>query len=326
MAGKSEMAGKEERQFSPAELKVNDSLPAYPITNMLQISKAKPTDKEVAEGKPLRIAAREKVVKEYDKIIGRERELKTLVKERWPKSFGNHEKKPTEINIDFMNKNPAYLDLLNYLKQELVWWNNNIELSPREVTTRDLQFDETIRKKMEAVEKAYTNQGDTSKQQTKIAEEKQKAANDAIRNRTLWDDIVDACSIMAASAFFILYILVGIRCGSFAANDLLYKPVPYRIIAFIYTFIFCPVFAPYYLWKVIKHYVWGTPLPLFEGLLPLNAYDPSEPLTISKRLFGYADTPLLKEWIKVHQDEETKARDAAVISKGIKQKIIQEHG
>jgi hypothetical protein len=149
--------------------------------------------------------------------------------------------------------------------------------------------------------------------------------NDAIRNRTLWDDIVDACSIMAASAFLILYILVGIRCGSFAANDLLYKPVPYRIIAFIYTFIFCPIFAPYYLWKVIKHYVWGTPLPLFEGLLPLNAYDPSEPLTISKRLFGYADTPLLKEWIQVQQDEEMKARDVAVISKGIKQKIIQEH-
>jgi hypothetical protein len=323
------MAGKEELHFSPAELKVNDALPAYPITNMLQISKAKPTDKEVAEGKPLRIAAREKVVKEYDKIITREREFKkrmgTATKKYW-ETVDAKTKKMFGGEIDFLNKNPAYLDLLNYLKQELVWWNNNIELSPREVTTRDLQFDETIKKKMEATEKAYTNQGDTTKQQAKVAEEKQKAANDAIRNRTLWDDIVDACSIMAASAFFILYILVGIRCGSFAANDLLYKPVPYRIIAFIYTFIFCPVFAPYYLWKVIKHYVWGTPLPLFEGLLPLNAYDPSEPLTISKRLFGYADTPLLKEWIKVHQDEETKARDAAVISKGIKQKIIQEHG
>jgi hypothetical protein len=43
-------------------------------------------------------------------------------------------------------------------------------------------------------------------------------------------------------------------------------------------------------------------------------------------LFGYADTPLLKEWIQVKQDEEMKARDVAVISKGIKQKIIQEHG
>jgi hypothetical protein len=228
--------------------------------------------------------------------------------------------------MNFINKNPAYLDLLNYLKQELVWWNNNVELSPREVTTRDLQYDETFKKKKEATDKASQNLSEGTKQQTKVAEEKQKAANDAIRNRTLLDDIADSFTIMLKSSVLILYILVGIRCGSFAANDLLYKPAPYRIIAFIYTFIFCPIFAPYYLWKVIKHYIWGTPLPLFEGLLPLNAYDPSEPLTISKRLLGYADTPLLKEWIQVKQDEETKARDVAVISKGIKQKIIQEHG
>jgi len=323
------MAGKEELYFSPAELKVNDSLPAYPVTNMLQFSKAKPTDKEVAEGKPLRIAAREKVVKEYDNIIAGERDFKKrmggvtkkMLEERDAKT-----KKMFEDTMNFINKNPAYLDLLNYLKQELVWWNNNVELSPREVTTRDLQYDETFKKKKEATDKASQNLSDTTKQQTKVAEEKQKAANDAIRNRTLLDDIADSFTIMLKSSVLILYILVGIRCGSFAANDLLYKPAPYRIIAFIYTFIFCPIFAPYYLWKVIKHYIWGTPLPLFEGLLPLNAYDPSEPLTISKRLLGYADTPLLKEWIQVKQDEETKARDVAVISKGIKQKIIQEHG
>jgi hypothetical protein len=311
--------------LNPADLKVNDSLPAYSIANMLQVSKAKPTDKEVAEGKPLRVAAREKVVKEYDNMIAEQRNFKKEVQEKWKQST-DQVRKTYQNTLDFYNKNPAYLDLLNYVKEELVWWNNNVELSPREVTTRDLQYDETIKKKKEASQKALQNQGDTSKQQTKAAEEKQKAKNDAIRNRSVWDDIVDAFNIMLALTIIILYIIIGLRCGSFAANEILYKPVPYRIIAFIYTFIFCPIFAPYYLWKVIKHYVWGTPLPLFEGLLPLNAYDPSEPLTITKRLFGYADTPLLKEWIQIKQDEELKARDEAVISKGIKERIIQEHG
>jgi hypothetical protein len=319
------MAGKAEMVLNPADLKVDDSLPAYPVTNMLQFSKAKPTDKEVAEGKPLRIAAREKVLKKFNEIITLQRDFKKRSEKEW-KATTDEGRKNIQATLDFFNKNPVYLDFLNYLKQELVWWNNNVELSPREVTTRDLQYDETIKKKSEAVQKASQNRADTTKQQTKVAEEKQKAANDAIRNRTLLDDIADSFTIMLKSSVLILYILVGIRCGSFAANDLLYKPAPYRIIAFIYTFIFCPIFAPYYLWKVIKHYIWGTPLPLFEGLLPLNAYDPSEPLTISKRLLGYADTPLLKEWIQVKQDEEMKARDVAVISKGIKQKIIQEHG
>ena len=322
------MAGKEELHFSPAELKVNDALPAYPVTNMLQFSKAKPTDKEVAEGKPLRIAAREKVVKVYDNMIAGERDMKkrmgAVTKKTW-EEWDAKTKKMFQGDLDFINKNPAYLDLLNYVKQELVWWNNNIELSPREVTTRDLQYDETIKKKNEAFQKALQNRADTTKQQTKVAEEKEKKRLEAIRNRSLYDDITDSLIILAKSIVIIFYIVIGLRCASFAANELLYKPVPYRLLAFVYTFIFCPIFAPYYLWKVLKNYIWGTPLPLFEGLLPINSYDPSDPLTLSRRLFGYADTPALQEWIRGKQDDESMARDQAVVSKGIKQKIIDEH-
>lgn len=322
------MAGKADMHFSPAELKVNDSLPAYPMTNMLQFSKVKLTDKEVAEGKPLRIAAREKVVKAYDNMIAGERDMKKrmggVTKKIW-EEWDAQTKKMFGDEIDFMNKNPAYLDTLNYLKQELVWWDNNLELSPRDVTKRDLQYDETIKKKNEAVEKAIKTLVEGTKQKTKSEEEKEKAAKEALLKRTLYDDITDSASVLAKSLFMIFYILVGLRCASFAANECLYKPVPYRVIVFIYTFIFCPIFAPYYLWKVIQNYIWGTALPLYEGLLPIIPYDSSELLTLNRRLFGYADTPSLQQWIKGKQDAELEARTTAVISKNIKADIIQEH-
>ena len=315
------MAGKSEMVLNPADLKVDDSLPAYPV---LQLPKAKPTDKEVAEGKPLRIAARKKVLDMYNREITNQRDFKREAEREWNRS-NNETRRKVQARLDFYNKNPQYLDLFNYLKQELVWWDNNVELSPREVAKRDLQFDETIKKKTEVSEKAYKDMLDGKTQKAKEEEEKEKKRLEAIRNRSLYDDITDSLIILAKSIVIIFYIVIGLRCASFAANELLYKPVPYRLLAFVYTFIFCPIFAPYYLWKVLKNYIWGTPLPLFEGLLPINSYDPSDPLTLSRRLFGYADTPALQEWIRGKQDEESKARDQAVVSKGIKQKIIDEH-
>jgi hypothetical protein len=114
-----------------------------------------------------------------------------------------------------------------------------------------------------------------------------------------------------------------LRCASFAANEYLYKPVPYRILIFIYVFIFVPFFGPYYLWKGIEHRIWNTPLPPYEGFFPLYAYTDG-PLTFNRRLTGYKDTGILQEWITKKKAEELAARNAAIIT-GLKAKIIQEH-
>jgi hypothetical protein len=322
------MAVKADMELNPADLKVDDSLPAYPMVNMLQMRKEKPTDKEVEEGKPLRLAAREKVLGYYNGFLGEQRTIKKHIETSWNKESAEGKKKNREAvqrTLDIFNKNPVYLDSINSIKKELVWWNNNIELSPREVKKRDLEFDESISKKIEAVREVFSNQQSSQEQKTKSEEEKEKAAKEALLKRTLYDDITDSASVLAKSLFMIFYILVGLRCASFAANECLYKPVPYRVIVFVYTFIFCPIFAPYYLWKVIQNYIWGTALPLYEGLLPIIPYDSSELLTLNRRLFGYADTPSLQQWIKGKQDAELEARTTAVISKNIKADIIQEH-
>ena len=315
------MAGKSEMALNPADFKVDDSLPAYP---MLQIPKASVSDQDVAAGNPLRIAARQKVLNVFQAMVSEQRLIKNNIEKKW-NTLSAEDKKINQRILDMYNKGPVYLDLFNYVKQELVWWNNNLELSPRQVNNRDLQYDETILKKQLALENSLISEVANIKQAGQTKEEKEKAAKEALLNRTLYDDVSDSFSILAKSLFTIFYILVGLRCASFAANELLYKPVPYRILAFVYTFIFCPIFAPYYLWKVIQNYIWGTTLPLYEGLLPIIPYDSSDLLTLNRRLFGYANTPFLQEWIKGKQEAELEARNTAVISKNMKAEIIQEH-
>jgi hypothetical protein len=315
------MAGKTEMTLNPADLKVDDSLPAYP---MLQIPKASVSDQDVAAGNPLRIAARQKVLNVFEAMVAEQRLIKNNIEKKW-NTLSAEDKKINQKILDMYNKDPIYLALFNYVKQELVWWNNNLELSPRQVNKRDLQYDETILKKQLALENSLISQVANIKQAGQTKEEKEKAAKEALLNRTLYDDVSDSFSILAKWLFTIFYILVGLRCASFAANELLYKPVPYRILAFVYTFIFCPIFAPYYLWKVIQNYIWGTTLPLYEGLLPIIPYDSSDLLTLNRRLFGYANTPFLQEWIKGKQEAELEARNTAVISKNMKAEIIQEH-
>ena len=63
---------------------------------------------------------------------------------------------------------------------------------------------------------------------------------------------------------------------------------------------------------------------MYEGFFPMYPYEPSEPLTLNRRLFGYADTPQLRQWMDDQRQNETTARDAAVVSKNIKQEIIAE--
>jgi len=180
---------------------------------------------------------------------------------------------------------------------------------------------ETVKKLMEDVRiRSYTPEApDTS------ARDEEEARREKLRNATIYDDIGDSLYTLATWMFFLVYVIVGLRCASFATNEYLHKPVPYRILIFAYTFLFVPIFGPYYLWKNIESYIWNTPLPPYEGFFPLYPYDKSEPLTLNRRLYGYIDSPELQARIAAKIKQELEAKDAAVVSKGLRQQIIEEH-
>ena len=308
--------------LNPADLTVDESLPAY--TRPFSLTTRPPiSDQDAAAGRPLRLAARKKAVDALARVISEQKRIKGDINTKWP-SYTDAQKQNAQTQLNFFNKNTDYLALVKFLKTEVVWWDNNVELSPREVQTRDTLFDETnanLTAKVQGQTDAITS---SHVDEAARLEREQREAQQAALNRTLYDDLGDSMTIMGKVLFWLVYILVGLRCASFAANEIMYKPLAYRVLVFFYTFLFTPIFGPYYLWIMIKRLIWKTPSPMYEGFFPMNPYNPSEPLTLNRRLFGYADTPQLRQWMDDQRQKETAARDAAVVSKNIKQEIIAE--
>jgi hypothetical protein len=157
------------------------------------------------------------------------------------------------------------------------------------------------------------------------AQKEDEDRREKLRNATVYDDITESLTTVAKSFLLIVYILVGLRCASFAVNENLHLGLEYRILIFIYTFIFTPIFGPYYLWKGIENYIWSTPLTPYEGFFPLYPYDKADPLTLNRRLYGYLDSPEFQARIQLKKDTIVAERDATVVSKGLRAKIIEEH-
>jgi hypothetical protein len=286
-------------------------------------SKPPISDEDVAEGQPLRIAARKKPLESLKGEIDNEKRVKNDIKSRW-NSFTEPQRQNAQKQLNSFNQ-PEYLDYIRYLKGEVVWWDNNLELSAREVTTRDTQYDEKVAQKITSIHNARNAIHSSASAAEAAQTLSQKEAQQAAANRTVYDDLSDSMTIISKALFWLVYILVGLRCASFAANEIMYKPLPYRVLVFFYTFLFTPIFGPYYLWIAIKRLIWKTPSPMYEGFFPMTPYDPSEPLTLNRRLFGYANTPQLRKWMDEQRQKETEARDAAVVSKHMKEEIIAEH-
>ena len=147
-------------------------------------------------------------------------------------------------------------------------------------------------------------------QKTVSASAEAAAKKEKPAKETTWgDDIASAFTIALQVVGIIFYICIALRIAGFVANDLLYKAVPYRALGFIYAFIFAPILLPYYLYREFAHWIWPTiQAPHFESLFPMNPYDPSEPIDFHKRIFGYADTPAMRSWIRTMQEQELGSR------------------
>jgi hypothetical protein len=233
---------------------------------------------------------------------------------------------------------------------ELAWINANPELSLRQVNTRRKQYVESIeqiliqllnqtqygiasfpvkeqlplaqqfpipkfRKQLEDQIKSKTQQ--SSLEEKKVQEEKRKE----VENTSVWDITVDALKYALLTVCVLFLILICLRVGSFAANDSIYKPAPYRILNFIYGFLFAPLLLPYYLYREIKGWWYedSNIIPHFEGLLPLVSYLPKESLTLGDRIYGFAKTPELCEWSKCKQSVELCKKKSVLQSDVLKQ-------
>jgi hypothetical protein len=222
-------------------------------------------------------------------------------------------------------------DYLPFFTDEIGWWDSHPSLCPIDIQTRRTQFTEKLQEqktKLIDVLWAHLNTLPVPDAQTKVNKlpadlrpKIQDKLNSKIvadkeanpppvkpSERTVWMDLSDAWKTVRGVLFGIAWALIGLRIASFAANDILHKPLAYRVLIFLYTFAGAPIFMWYYLYRWIKGLILNDPAdtPRFEGLFPVSAYTLKEGETISlyNRFFGYQDTPQLQEWIASKQASE----------------------
>ena len=198
-----------------------------------------------------------------------------------------------------------------YLQSELNWWNANIELTQGQVATRrtaeteQLQSYQAQLQELERKVKAL-NLSEASKAE---------AARQRILNKTTLDDAQDAFDAMKPWLYTIVHVILGLRLASFVTSDLLYKPIQYRVLAFIYTLLFIPIMLPYYIYREVRHWIWKTdPLPQVFSIFPIVPYPEDAALDINKRIYGYPDSGAVNTWIQEMRVKEEADRMARLQS------------
>jgi hypothetical protein len=267
----------------------------------------KPSPEEIKAGKPVREAYRNELLAKQEILL----------------KLKNDVTIPLKISQDKLDQE---------LSKSLAWVNVNIEVRASDVSTKQTSFNETFKTlvneynseaakafekfpSQEIINRYPFSDGRKALQNImndslKNEKREKRLKQDAERNKSTWDIGLEALGDALKWTLLIFVIVYGLRAASFAANQNLYLPLPYRILKFIYTFIFFPIWIPYYLYREIKHAIWPCiDEPHFESVFPVNPYDPKEGLDLNKRLFGFPNVPELCEWINKKRKEWTQEQE-----------------
>jgi hypothetical protein len=288
------------------------------------------TDEQVKKGAGPRIIFRDEIVK---------------LRADWLNSD-----KKYEISFKLLNLENQYKKIAKFFEDELVWINANVEVSEREIQKRKTKFYETYQSLIDGAGLAavsainstvpekqqeailyfpFTQFKDYMGKQIKIVEtEKEeviKKEEEKESNKTTTDNISQAAKDVLKWTSFAIFIILALRVASFAANDILWMPYPYRIVSFFYTFIFGFIWVPYYLVQAIRNLI--NPeiqLPRFESVFPLYEYDQNKELTIYDKLFGYPNSEELCKWIQSKREDYENCRKIAALPTGFFEKLMEE--
>jgi len=309
-----EMSSSAELTLNPADLVVDETLPSPPVTsNVGNLFGKQPTDEEVQSALPMRTAARQTVLDALTELQNDEKNKKKDISNKW-KSSSPSQQAALQAQLDNY-KLPEYKALINYIKGELVWWNTNVKLSATTVNTRAVNFKENLQTNTDIYLRKLQQTVDASQQKLSSQEQELLSKKAAVMNRTTSDIVWDAFKKALSFLGIIIYLVLALTFASFAANSLLHKPMLYRILAFVYAFIFAPIFGVYYTYNRIIYAIGiqGAKLPLMEGLLPLKAYDllPNAEPTLMQRLFGYSEKNT-EEFIRSQAAKELESLEKAV--------------
>ncbi len=285
------------------------------------------TDQEIKEGAPVRKKFREKVIKDQDLITN----------------------KNTESIFETLELSKELKEIKTFVEKELAWLNANVEVKAIDIQVRQTKYDEQLKEKIDAIGKesleaikkvpedkqkeiiknypfpdkkeGFLNpqelQAVVKEEQAKKQEEQDKKELEQ-QNRTTVDEIKDAFSIVTKWFLIFLYIGICLRAASLVANDLVWRPVPYRILAFVYSALIGPLVGLYYLFFRDTPTIYAfLPLKMFEievdevktqadiqkakdeARAPITFY---KPLSLMDTFFGFEKTTEVLRYIQEKSD------------------------
>jgi hypothetical protein len=256
----------------------------------------KPTVEEIQQATPMRKRVRAKVLEEYE---GSKALVPYVSKYKTSATFST-----------------SLTQYTSFLDAELAWWNANIEVSPTQVLTRETKYDEKLPSLKDDLYTAmkdffsdkpapeikdFIDKYPVAKDKPKVksllepavtqnmtAEEK---AQKDLENRGWMEDIGDASKSVAKYLSIVIVILLALRWGSFAANEALWKDIPFRVLDFIYVTFISILYFPFALIYQIYKEVKST--PYFASLFPVV---PMAEETADVGFFGYRVSRAFNEW------------------------------
>ena len=214
----------------------------------------------------------------------------------------------------FLEKNPneslqVYKDHIEKMSKELNEILKDPDVQKRLQAARDgVKFEDNskeIEKKKEEAERL-----------AKAKDEKEKAEfNPSRLFKKAGSGVVTAFWIAVVLAFAILG-------GSLAANEAVVRPTPYKILYFIYGFLFFPVVILYF---VGRYFLTGKTPYFASYFIPLYEYNPLEMKQDSffQRLVWYQANPVVTEAQKTFQSAADSVKDMKLDFQAIASKIVE---
>ena len=227
------------------------------------------------------------------------------------------QKKCQEIvdrELKWLEKNPT---------ESLIIYKEHLQKAANEI--RDVLKDPEIQKRMKDAQDGVKME-DNSKEldeQKREAERVAKEKEEREKQNFNVGRFAGKVGISIGNAILIALILsLAILGGSLSANMAVVRPLSYRILYFIYGFLFFPVVLIYFLFR----YFQGFPPYFAAFLIPLYEMDPTSGVNLSflQRLVYFKTTPVIEEARKSFQAGAEAVKDISLDFGAIAKELLSE--
>jgi hypothetical protein len=241
----------------------------------------------LAAGAQFRTEALGIVKSKQEGLQDEEHERKMFIKRVWETAKDDQKREFLDMMSNYSL--PEYKALIDYIKGERAWWKSDYSKGLAKFTLQTVlaDFNDELSDKTKKYHKAldenkikneekkkkkeaFVDWGNMDAEEANIQDEAKRAPIDPFK-RTVWDDVNESWLIIGGFLGSLIWIILGLRFGSSIANEYFYLNAGYKVLMFVYTFIFTPALIPYFIYRTLRTFFFPVAYPpiTFRCFLPL---------------------------------------------------------